>query len=1294
MRVSRMCLPSGSASRRRMWRRFRRAWIDWKGLPDSRPTSLHIHRCASGEVPFVHLSSIRLGENLILLSKPSKRRMRQWCIGLTVPGLTTLIQGTMREKLVLKRQNKTGFLANYKLASKILKAAEKGRGIPSLRSATDFAGESVLIKTWPRDPKVDDSDLHEIWRNETRQLYRLGGLRGAADFIAQLRTSAIDEGGYHLVLSTGQRLPLANHLARNDMLTYSNRRTVRGRRLLWANLIRIAKGLDILHMQGMLHRNLTAWSVLTDDGQEPDFQLTGFEWSMRIVGLEDGPTKQRGRMAALDGQHSFTRDWQQFGQLTVQLLELSSSKLNNLSIPSHEVADYITAAEARMIRELLQVLPADRLDGRAVISQIEKILLALDASIQSEELAFQIVFPFGTLGRISPIIREASEFQLEVDDEDAQLTFVENDLSEASVIAVRETSSVEGFRIAVRGSRLTYYLDDFRKTRDKIPSNWEMAFCSSVGISSKSSANPISLIPLSKNALLLTPLSELARSRARTKVTSWQLLRQQLMPKVEISVRDKMLRKSLVLTQMLDYVFAASDVFPVQVQSLPIENGIANEGKVKIAVRPRVDVNRDRLSKALELREPTATRLVNALLGDQVRDDRKATWVLTDEPALGERSESTTEWQFQSEQSMTSGETTYIFVGDKAPNKIGDVFLVPGDSAGRDSQLVRRLKSLAALSDHRELSNMLSDPRTRILSSHDAVVEDAGFQSLDASKQTVFRAIVETLPLFLVQGPPGVGKTRLVRELVRQALGSDSSTRLLLSAQSNYAVDHLMHEIEKILAEEDDTEAVVVRCAPPDRKDADTRFDLGQQTKAVLSGLLKSELIANASPNIRGRIARLATAYGLEGIPEGAGDSAAISVVRKTLEGLVLRSANLVFATTNSADLETLVEERNQFDWAIVEEAGKATGAELVTPMLLSPRRLMIGDHLQLPPFGEERVLGLLENPTAVKRVLEIADQMVGRSFRDATVDEIFNEMGAGTNELLPQELVKLCEEAGRNFSMFQTLIETEYARQERGDGGTPIAVPLAQQHRMHPDIAEIVSKAFYRGKLITESTARARFQDHISPVVSSNTSRLPDCPIVWVDMPWVQNQYGMKVGESYPRFVNKAEIDAVLNVLRNLSQGTVSSTPSLAVLSPYSRQVRELSQMITRSRSSLPNLESFIAASDDNNFCTTVDSFQGNEADCVIISLVRNNGYGATRSALGFLADPRRMNVLMSRAKSRLIIVGSLSFLESVLANDKPIQEQRSLEFLELMLKFFRFGSNSQGVSVVPYATLIGGKK
>ncbi|WP_252405707.1 AAA domain-containing protein, partial [Escherichia coli] len=52
----------------------------------------------------------------------------------------------------------------------------------------------------------------------------------------------------------------------------------------------------------------------------------------------------------------------------------------------------------------------------------------------------------------------------------------------------------------------------------------------------------------------------------------------------------------------------------------------------------------------------------------------------------------------------------------------------------------------------------------------------------------------------------------------------------------------------------------------------------------------------------------------------------------------MLRSANLVFSTTNSSDLEKLISSSSDFDWSIVEEAGRATGTELIAPMILSHR--------------------------------------------------------------------------------------------------------------------------------------------------------------------------------------------------------------------------------------------------------------------------------------------------------------------------------------------------------------------
>ncbi|WP_163540586.1 AAA domain-containing protein, partial [Klebsiella pneumoniae] len=71
-----------------------------------------------------------------------------------------------------------------------------------------------------------------------------------------------------------------------------------------------------------------------------------------------------------------------------------------------------------------------------------------------------------------------------------------------------------------------------------------------------------------------------------------------------------------------------------------------------------------------------------------------------------------------------------------------------------------------------------------------------------------------------------------------------------------------------------------------------------------------------------------------------------------------------VFSTSASADIERLIDESAQFDWAIIEEAAKATGPDLIAPLSLSGRRLFIGDHNQLPPFDTERMTSILSDQT------------------------------------------------------------------------------------------------------------------------------------------------------------------------------------------------------------------------------------------------------------------------------------------------------------------------------------------
>lgn len=1049
--------------------------------------------------------------------------------------------------LRLKQRPETRFLAEFTLERRALVVAEPSRGIPALRAGTDKDGHSVLVKTWLRNKAVDVSDLREIWRNELRHLHRLAGYRGVWDYVVPLRASAIDDEGYHLVLSPGQRRPLDLYLREEPEIHLPvNVASIAARRLIWANLLRIARGLEALHSLGLLHRNLTAWSILTAWDDEPDFQLTGFEWSMRIT-TQDAS----GRAVLQEGVHSFLRDWQQLAEVAIRLLDIDNRRIRDTSVTNQDVAPHLNAAEVQLIRQLAQIFPIERVDGQMVEDQVAAILTTLTAQQQNKEPAFHLVLPLGAQGPLAAVIRAASELSIEMDDVNAQQEFIENDLSQPIAMAVRGADQDGPMKLALRGARVTYYLDDFYrgKGKSKTPSKWELAYCASVREQAPPLGAIVKQMPLSRGALTFLRLADAKDNtyRLRCRVTPWSILRRQLGSTVETPTPERLLLKSLVLTQTLEYLFAASDVFPVTVSEDAEGDDLERETRYRITVRPRQEADRDDLSRALELKKPPAIRLVEALTGDRSVDERQ-TWTLTDASAVGDKSPTATEWQFEEERRARNGEPIYIFSGDRPPVLDRPQFLVPGKSVGRDAQLRRRMRSFSALAEHRELAQMLVDPRSRLHESHDRVVEDEGFASLDSSKQAAFRAAVETLPLFLVQGPPGVGKTRLVSELVRQVLRNDKSHRLLLSAQSNYAVDHLLTEIEDNLSTETDHEALIVRCAARDREEA-TPFDIDQRTKSVLREFLKSDLYTRASMALHERAGNVALSYGIP-VPGRTRhpDAGPVNAARWSIEQLILRAANLVFATTNSADLERLIEERSQFDWVIIEEAAKAMGTELVSPLLLSPRRLMIGDHKQLPPFDADRLLDLLKRPEAVKRAHAIGEPLIGRALRDRVVEEALSDINPSDDE----QLADVCQEAIRNFSLFQSIIENEFDRQKRAGAGRPIATPLTKQHRMHPAIARIVSVGFYDKELLTDEAREEAFLTNPSPVKSLDVKRLPEAPVVWIDMPWVQPTIGMKHGERFPRFTNPDEVSAVEAVLSLLtaSQET-KKKPTLAILSP-----------------------------------------------------------------------------------------------------------------------------------------------
>ena len=197
-----------------------------------------------------------------------------------------------------------------------------------------------------------------------------------------------------------------------------------------------------------------------------------------------------------------------------------------------------------------------------------------------------------------------------------------------------------------------------------------------------------------------------------------------------------------------------------------------------------------------------------------------------------------------------------------------------------------------------------------------------------------------------------------------------------------------------------------------------------------------------------------------------------------------------------------------------------------------------------------------------------------------------------------------------------------------------PEAVTLLRiQYRMNDDIMRFSSNYFYNGQV--ESAPEVRFRSILDL----------DTPITWIDT----SQFDLPddsnitfkeqfVGENFGR-VNPAEAEVTLMALQHYferigKQRLLDERIDVGVISPYRAQVQLLRRMLMK-REYFKPFRRLISIN-------TVDGFQGQERDVIVISLVRSNDDGQ----IGFLRDLRRMNVAITRARMKLIILGDKSTL------------------------------------------------
>jgi serine/threonine protein kinase len=215
----------------------------------------------------------------------------------------------------------------------------------------------------------------------------------------------------------------------------------------------------------------------------------------------------------------------------------------------------------------------------------------------------------------------------------------------------------------------------------------------------------------------------------------------------------------------------------------------------------------------------------------------------------------------------------------------------------------------------------------------------------------------------------------------------------------------------------------------------------------------------------------------------------------------ILERASLLAATCLTTGGRYLKD--REFDWAIIDEAGRATATELLVPLVRSRRAIIVGDERQLPPMIDE---GLS------------AEALAG--------------IGA-TRESLAE-------------SLFALLVEQAQSAQ------LPVVQMLTVQHRMHPAIGRLISQVFYEGKLEHAVAEQER---------SHGLDWLPRC-VVWFSTTRLSQHEETHRGSSY---YNRAEVEKSTALLRRMetSYRALGMTREVAVITPYNAQITELKASI-----------------------------------------------------------------------------------------------------------------------------------
>lgn len=507
------------------------------------------------------------------------------------------------------------------------------------------------------------------------------------------------------------------------------------------------------------------------------------------------------------------------------------------------------------------------------------------------------------------------------------------------------------------------------------------------------------------------------------------------------------------------------------------------------------------------------------------------------------------------------------------------------------------------------------------------------------------RAVINALnrePLTIIQGPPGTGKTTVITEIVFQILNKKQNAKILITSQTNDAVDNVLdnllekdipfvrlsgvrqpkaslakHTLERKI---EGWKEEVRKKAKENWKPVKERFvallqiqnsyllpvfDIISSNKIWENKVVDLKKISDIFSQmhflndfLHSETETILQLTNTTGIPfedyfvkqQIYKDwLATISSLdeNSNLNQKLIDSIRVIGATTNHIASKKYVKYNFEFDYVIMDESGKATTAESLIPLVLANNAILVGDHRQLRPML-----------TSTKEVEKWLRETYKTDEDYDSWDDYFNRASL--------------------FEQIITTIDDDFKSQ------------LDVCRRSSRDQVLLTSKCFYEpyGDEPIQAAERPQEKEH-------NLDLKVNSSIIFLN---IGNDYKSEINRNGSS-KNKVSAKLIPEILKKLDQYPIVKEYSIGIITGYSAQVNEIKNLLLKEM----NYKKHANLKPENITLSVVDKFQGLEKDIIIFDLVRSR-----QSTLGFLANANRINVALSRQKKLLIIIGNYDWLLS----------------------------------------------